>query len=410
MTMIQKIMMLVMLSILTSIGGAAFAYTGFSALVIEPKTGKVIYEHNATERRYPASLTKIMTLYILFEDLSKGKIKMNQRMPISQRAVKAECSCLRPKAGTSITVEMAVKALIVQSANDVSIAVAEFIGGTEAKFVERMNKTAKRLGMTNTHFVNPNGLPNDNQYTTARDMATLGVAIYNHFPKYYPLFQTESFYFDGRLIKGHNRVNSMLAGADGIKTGYIRKSGSNLVTSAQRGNTRLFGVVIGGRNTQSRDNIMVDIMEQSFEALQRNHRNPSISPIITEDLLVGYDPQKNPKPKQIVATNHKNKVNIVSNDAPQTIPTIKLISNHKTIASTTNSKKAAAIQVGAYKSRKSAQDRARMAHRKLQQGKIDVVLIDNLYRARLSGFSYEKATLACHQLKQSGNDCIVIAK
>ncbi|OYQ79330.1 D-alanyl-D-alanine carboxypeptidase [Wohlfahrtiimonas chitiniclastica] len=399
-----------MLSILTSIGGAAFAYTGFSALVIEPKTGKVIYEHNATERRYPASLTKIMTLYILFEDLSKGKIKMNQRMPISQRAVKAECSCLRPKAGTSITVEMAVKALIVQSANDVSIAVAEFIGGTEAKFVERMNKTAKRLGMTNTHFVNPNGLPNDNQYTTARDMATLGVAIYNHFPKYYPLFQTESFYFDGRLIKGHNRVNSMLAGADGIKTGYIRKSGSNLVTSAQRGNTRLFGVVIGGRNTQSRDNIMVDIMEQSFEALQRNHRNPSISPIITEDLLVGYDPQKNPKPKQIVATNHKNKVNIVSNDAPQTIPTIKLISNHKTIASTTNSKKAAAIQVGAYKSRKSAQDRARMAHRKLQQGKIDVVLIDNLYRARLSGFSYEKATLACHQLKQSGNDCIVIAK
>ncbi|WP_246782676.1 D-alanyl-D-alanine carboxypeptidase [Wohlfahrtiimonas chitiniclastica] len=410
MTMIQKIMMLVMFSILTSIGGTAFAYTGFSALVIEPKTGKVIYEHNATERRYPASLTKIMTLYILFEDLSKGKIKMNQRMPISQRAVKAECSCLRPKAGTSITVETAVKALIVQSANDVSIAVAEFIGGTEAKFVERMNKTAKRLGMTNTHFVNPNGLPNDNQYTTARDMATLGVAIYNHFPKYYPLFQTESFYFDGRLIKGHNRVNSMLAGADGIKTGYIRKSGSNLVTSAQRGNTRLFGVVIGGRNTQSRDNIMVDIMEQSFEALQRNHRNPSISPIITEDLLVGYDPQKNPKPKQIVATNHKNKVNIVSHDAPQTIPTIKLISNHKTIASTTNSKKAAAIQVGAYKSRKSAQDRARMAHRKLQQGKIDVVLIDNLYRARLSGFSYEKATLACHQLKQSGNDCIVIAK
>lgn len=414
--LITKIIIGLMLPAISTLGASAFANTGFSALVIEPKTGKVIYEHNGKQRRYPASLTKMMTLYILFEDLSKGKIKMNQRIKISQRASQAECSCLRLKsgkraaAGSTITVETAVKALIVQSANDVALSVAEHIGGSEANFANRMNQTAKRLGMTNTNFVNPHGLPNDSQYTTAQDMVTLGVALYNHFPKYYPLFKLTSFWYDGREIKGHNRVNQMLVGADGIKTGYIRKSGSNLVTSAQRGNTRLFAVVIGGKNSESRDNIMVKIMDDSFDALKRNRRNPTISPIITEDLLVGYDPKATPKPKQIRPTNQKGAISIVSSEIIPDIPTIKLISTTTNYNSNINPASPASIQVGAYKSRKSAQDRARIAHRKLKQGKIDVVLIDNLYRARLSGFNYENATLACNQLKQSGNDCLVVGK
>lgn len=414
--LLQKIIITCMLPVIGSLGGLAYANTGFSALVIEPNTGKVIYEHDANQRRYPASLTKMMTLYILFEDLSKGKIKMNQRIKISQKASQAECSCLRYKsgkqipAGATITMETAIKALIVQSANNVAIAVAEHIGGSEAGFAKRMNQTAKRLGMKNTNFVNSHGLPNDSQYTTAQDMVTLGVALYNHHPKYYPLFKMTSFWYDGYEIKGHNRVNQMLVGADGIKTGYIRKSGSNLVTSAQRGNTRLFAVVIGGKNTQSRDNIMVKIMDDSFDALKRNRRNPSISPIITEDLLVGYNPTKSSTPKQIKASNQKSSVQIVSNtQAPSNIPTIKLISTSNT-AYTSNPKSPASIQVGAYKNRKSAQDRARIAHRKLKQGTIDIVLINNLYRARLSGFNYENATLACNQLKQSGNDCMVIGK
>lgn len=413
--LLQKIIITCILPAISSIGGFAYANTGFSALVVEPNTGKVIYEHEATQRRYPASLTKMMTLYILFEDLSKGKIKMNQRIKISQKASQAECSCLRYKsgkqvpAGATITVETAIKALIVQSANNVALAVAEHIGGSEAGFAKRMNQTAKRLGMKNTHFVNPHGLPNDSQYTTAQDMATLGVALYNHHPKYYPLFKMTSFWYDGYEIKGHNRVNQMLVGADGIKTGYIRKSGSNLVTSAQRGNTRLFAVVIGGKNTESRDNIMVKIMDDSFDALKRNRRNPAISPIITEDMLVGYDPQKNPQPKQIRATNRKSSIQIVNNDRTPDIPTIKLISTSNA-AYHANPQSPASIQVGAYKNRKSAQDRARIAHRKLKQGKIDIVLIDNLYRARLSGFDYENATLACNQLKQSGNDCLVVGK
>lgn len=412
---LQKIIITCMLPIIGSIGGLVYANTGFSALVIEPNTGKVIYEHDANQRRYPASLTKMMTLYILFEDLSKGKIKMNQRIKLSQKATQAECSCLRYKsgksipAGATITVETAVNALIVQSANNVAVAVAEHIGGSEAGFAKRMNKTAKRLGMKNTNFVNPHGLPNDSQYTTAQDMVTLGVALYNHHPKFYPLFKMTSFWYDGYEIKGHNRVNQKLVGADGIKTGYIRKSGSNLVTSAQRGNTRLFAVVIGGKNTESRDNIMVKIVDDSFDALQRNRRNPSISPIITEDMLVGYNPTKTPNPKQIKASNNKGSVQIVNNSKTQNIPTIKLISTSNTSYSS-NPRAKASIQVGAYKNRKSAQDRARIAHRKLKQGTIDIVLINNLYRARLSGFDYENATLACNQLKQSGNDCMVIGK
>ena len=413
--LLQKIIITCMLPAIGSLGGFAYANTGFSALVIEPNTGKVIYEHDANQRRYPASLTKMMTLYILFEDISKGKIKMNQRIRISQKASQAECSCLKYKsgkripAGATITVETAVKALIVQSANNVAIAVAEHIGGSEAGFAKRMNQTAKRLGMKSTYFVNPHGLPNDSQYTTAQDMATLGVALYNHHPKYYPLFKMTSFWYDGYEIKGHNRVNQMLVGADGIKTGYIRKSGSNLVTSAQRGNTRLFAVVIGGKNTESRDNIMVNIMDDSFDALKRNRRNPSISPVITEDMLVGYNPETTPNPKPVKATNQKSSVQIVNNDITPDIPTIKLISTSTTTYQS-NPQSPASIQVGAYKNRKSAQDRARIAHRKLKQGKIDIVLIDNLYRARLSGFDYENATLACNQLKQSGNDCMVVGK
>lgn len=383
--------------------------------MVEPKTGKVIYEHDANQRRYPASLTKMMTLYILFEDLSKGKIKMNQRIAISSKASQAECSCLtfksgkRIPAGSTITVETAVKALVVQSANNVAIAVAEHIGGSEAGFAKRMNQTAKRLGMKNTNFENAHGLPNDLQYTTAQDMITLGIALYNHHPKYYPLFKLTSFWYDGREITGHNRVNQMLLGADGIKTGYIRKSGSNLVTSAQRGNTRLFAVVIGGKNTASRDNIMVQIMDGAFDALKQNRRNPSISPIITEDMLVGYDANKS-KPQLVKASNQKSSIQIISNEKTPNIPTIKLISTNNITASPAKLQSPASIQVGAYKNRKSAQDRARIAHRKLKQGKIDVVLIDNLYRARLSGFNYENATLACNQLKQSGNDCMVVGK
>lgn len=414
--LIQKITMTTMLAITGSIGTFAHAYTGFSALVIEPKTGKVIYEHDANTRRYPASLTKMMTLYILFEDLSKGRIKMNQRLSISSKASVAECSCLRLKsgkrlpAGATITVETAVNALIVQSANDVATSVAEFISGSEASFAQRMNQTARKLGMRNTNFVNAHGLPNDNQYTTAQDMVTLGVALYNNFPKYYPMFKQTGFYYDGREIKGHNRVNQMLDGADGIKTGYIRKSGSNLVTSAQRGNTRLFAVVIGGKNTQSRDNIMVSIMDASFDALNKNRRNPTISPTISEDMLVGYNPSKTAKPQKIVASNQKSSVRIITNEPTPDIPTIKLLSTQNSIKSSANPKDPASIQVGAYKNRKSAQDRALSAHRKLKQGKVDIVLIDNLYRARLSGFNYENATSACNRLKQSGNDCLVIAK
>lgn len=414
--LILKTLIFVMLPIFGGINSMAFANTGFSALVIEPKTGKVIYEHNANHRRYPASLTKMMTLYILFEELSKNKISMNQRINITQKAALAECSCLRLKSGkrlqpgASITVETAIKALIVQSANDVATSVAGFISGSEDQFAVRMNQTAKKLGMKNTNFVNAHGLPHDNQYTTAQDMATLGVALYDHFPKYYPMFKLSSFQFDGREIRGHNRVNQRLVGADGIKTGYIRKSGSNLVTSAQRGNTRLFAVVIGGLNTASRDDIMVDIVDASFDALKRNSRNPSISPIITEDMLVGYNPQKNPKPRAIQPTNRKNAVQIATTDTTPDIPTIKLISSQTQNINPAVLNAPASIQVGAYKNRKSAQDRARVAHRKLKQGTIDIVLIDNLYRARLSGFNYENATNACNQLKQSGNDCLVIKK
>lgn len=388
-----------------------YAQTGFSALVIEPKTGKVIYEHNSNAARYPASVTKVMTLYIIFEELSKGRLKLNQHIKFSQFAASQEPSKLGVPAGGSITVETAIKALIVKSANDVAVAMAETISGSQANFAKRMNKTAKRLGMNNSNFVNPNGLPNPRQVTTATDLVKLGVAIYNHFPKYYKWFKTDKFVYNGQTITGHNRVNRDLPGADGIKTGYIRSSGFNLLTSAQRGNTRLFGVVLGGYSTKIRDDFMVTIMNQSFDALKKNKRNPKINPKLTEDMIVGYDKKKNPKPKAVKSTNRSSSINVAqsnSNDDSyknSNIPTIRLLSEPQVAPNAP-----AAIQVGAYRNHKTAQEKARLVYRQLKKGTIHIVSGNNLYRAQLTGFNYKSATEACRTLQKNGSECVVIRK
>ncbi|MCA3561004.1 MAG: D-alanyl-D-alanine carboxypeptidase [Aestuariivirga sp.] len=244
---------------------AAYAAPRFSALTVDARDGKVLYANDIDGIRHPASLTKMMTLYLLFQDLSAGKLKLNSPVTVSARCAGMAPSKLGVKAGQSITAETATRALIVKSANDIACAVAETLGGSESAFAQRMTRTARSLGMSRTTFRNASGLPNPNQVTSARDMATLGLRLMRDYPQYYPYFRTRSFVFQGKTITGHNRLLGSYEGADGIKTGYVAASGFNLVTSVRRGDRRLVGVVLGGRSGASRDAYMKQMLSQYFD-------------------------------------------------------------------------------------------------------------------------------------------------
>lgn len=244
---------------------AAHAAPPFSALTVDARNGKVLYAKDIDGIRHPASLTKMMTLYILFQDMSSGKLNLNSPITVSRRCTGMAPSKLGVAAGGKITAETATRALVVKSANDIACAVAETLGGSESAFAQRMTRTARSLGMSRTTFLNASGLPNPGQVTTARDMATLGLRLMRDFPQYYPYFRTRSFVYQGRTIKGHNRLLGSYEGTDGIKTGYIAASGFNLVTSVRRGDKRLVGVVIGGKSGASRDAYMKQMLSQWFD-------------------------------------------------------------------------------------------------------------------------------------------------
>ena len=237
----------------------------FAAITVDARNGKVLFASGADATRHPASLTKMMTLYVVFQELESGRLSLNSPIRMSERAAGMSPSKLGVKAGQSITVETAIRALVVKSANDVAAAVAENIEGSEKDFARRMTRTARSLGMSRTTFANASGLPNSSQVTTARDMATLGLRLMRDFPQYYPYFRTRSFVYQGRTITGHNRLLASYDGTDGIKTGYINASGFNLVSSVRRGDKRLVGVVMGGRTGASRDAYMKKMLTEHFD-------------------------------------------------------------------------------------------------------------------------------------------------
>ena len=232
-----------------------------AALVVDAATGKTLYAKNADDRRYPASLTKMMTLYILFEEMERGRISNATRFEVSAYASKQAPSKLGLQPGQTITALEAIRALVTKSANDAAMVVAENIAGSEAAFARRMTETARSIGMRNTVFRNPHGLPNPGQYTTARDLATLGLALQKRFPELYRHFSTASFSFRGRTHRNHNKLLGRVKGVDGIKTGYIRASGFNLVTSAKRDGRQIVAVVLGGGTGASRDKEMASLVE-----------------------------------------------------------------------------------------------------------------------------------------------------
>jgi D-alanyl-D-alanine carboxypeptidase len=225
----------------------------YASIVVDAGSGTVLYSANADQPRYPASLTKMMTLYMLFEAIEAGRVSRETPIPVSDYARARPPSKIGFKRGQTIDVDMAIRALCVKSANDVAVAVAEFLGGTEEQFAQMMTAKARQLGMRGTTFRNASGLPDDLQTTTARDMAVLGMALRRRFPAQYGYFASTSFAYNGRTIRGHNDLIGGVEGVDGIKTGYIRASGYNIVTSVNRNGRGLVVVVMGGESAKSRN-------------------------------------------------------------------------------------------------------------------------------------------------------------
>ncbi|HEX9595952.1 MAG TPA: D-alanyl-D-alanine carboxypeptidase, partial [Anaerolineales bacterium] len=246
---------------------------GFSAMVVDAHTGKVLFSQNADETRHPASLTKVMTLYILFEELKAERLKLNSPLKCSAHGASRPPSRLGLRPGDTVTVEDAIKSLVTRSANDVAATIAENISGSEKAFAVRMTNTARVLGMTRTTFRNASGLPDPKQVTTARDMATLGLRIQRDFPQYYPYFRTTSFSYKGTIIRSHNRLVGKYQGTDGIKTGYIRASGYNLTTSVARKGKRLVGVVMGGKTGAARNAYMMKMLDKYFSKASSSRVN-----------------------------------------------------------------------------------------------------------------------------------------
>ena len=220
-----------------------------ATLVVDADTGKILEAENADALRYPASLTKMMTLYLTFEALKKGRLTLDQTIPISSHAASQPQTNISLQPGDRIAVKDAILSIVVRSANDSAVTLGEALGGgSEAAFAEKMTAKAHALGMKNTVFYNASGLPEPAQHTTARDMAVLGMALRKNFPQYFPFFKTESFSYRGLTYVTHNHVMMRYEGVDGIKTGFIRASGYNLVTSATRNNHHIIGVVLGGKH------------------------------------------------------------------------------------------------------------------------------------------------------------------
>jgi D-alanyl-D-alanine carboxypeptidase len=255
---------------------AAHASDRYSALVIDTKSNQVIHADQADELRYPASLTKMMTLYMLFEALERGDVKMSTRMAVSRTAAAQPPSRLGLRRNETISVEQAIEALVTKSANDVAVVVAERLaGGSERAFADKMTTRARSIGMRSTTFRNASGLPNPLQVTTARDMAVLGEALRRDFPQYFNYFELQGMTWKARYNRNHNGLLGRVTGVDGIKTGYTRASGFNLVSSVERNGQRLIAVVMGGESAAARDNQMAHLIEGAYEHLAHQQGAPS---------------------------------------------------------------------------------------------------------------------------------------
>ena len=371
------------------------AHAKYASFIINENTKRIYHNANADTRNYPASLTKIMTLYLVFDALKSKKISMNSKFKVSKRATRQPPSKLNLSAGSNITVKNAILALVTKSANDVATVIAENLGKSERNFAKLMTRKAKKLGMTRTTFRNASGLPNRGQLSTARDMATLGIAIRKNHPKFFKLFKTKSFIYKGIKYTNHNNLLGSYSGTDGIKTGYTNASGFNLVASVERNGQRIIGVVFGGKKARSRDKHMVTLLNKYFKTS------------LSKPLVRIAKPSELPKIRPKIVMAEKNIKNF---KIPPKI-TNNIIPN--------NVEEDWFIQIGAFKNRLNAHKAARNARNIVpeQLGNLPASLskitksstnnnLQYLWRVRFVELAENQARSVCAELWTSGLSCI----
>ena len=264
---------------------AAAESSRYAAIVVEASTGEVLYARRADSPRYPASITKVMTLYLVFEEMAAGRLRPTDMIPVSARAASMPPTKLGLRAGETISVDDAIRALATRSANDMAVALAERVGGSETRFAALMTLRAQELGMSNTNFANASGLPDSRQVSSARDIAILSRAVMRDFPQYYNYFSLRSFQFRGQTINNHNRLMARMPEVDGLKTGFISSSGFNLAASGVRYGHRVIAVVLGGSSGVARDDNVQMLLTTGFDILRRRDQGETI--VATQNLFEG---------------------------------------------------------------------------------------------------------------------------
>lgn len=395
-----------------------------ASLVIDATTGKVVFAKNATELRHPASLTKMMTLYLTFEALEKGKLKWNQMLPVSDIAAEQAPTNLSLEEGDTISVRDAVLGLIVRSANDAAVVLAEAIGGNEPDFAVMMTRKAKALGMNNTVYKNASGLPDERQITTARDLAVLALALRKHYPDNYKLFSTRSFEFHGRDYESHNRVMMRYAGADGLKTGYTRMSGFNLVTSASRYGYKVVAVVMGGVTGKSRDDQMIALLDSSFRQMaSASGKTIYASAEEVKQANREVEEGEGDADEEVASTDDSDATTAIAPAAFKEKSSNKTVRSYSLAdAGEVDAPKETAvadgkwgIQVGAYELSKdalmAAANAKALAAEPLADSKISITGTDDdaskVHRARLTNLTQGQAQDACKMLISKRESCFV---
>ncbi len=418
----------------------------YAGIVIDADSQEILYAENADKLRYPASLTKMMTLYLLFEALEQERLSLTQPLPVSAHAASEPASKLYVKAGSTIPVETAIEALVIKSANDVAVVVAEALGGSETHFARMMTDKARDLGMPDTVFRNPNGLPDAGQVTTARDMAVLARSLMRDFPQYYAYFSRTRFTWQGKTITGHNRLLDNYPGADGMKTGFIRASGFNVATSAVRDGRRLLTVVMGGFSAASRDAHTADLLDRSFlrasladgrgwlasadisggrlmpgQPVGDRRRLASLGASAEAPAATAAAPSAAGDPPGQSATSLVASIETPASTAAAgqeqgsaDDPIRELIADTRATETTATQEGGWGVQIGAFSDARHARTLASRAASQLASELADarVAVADaggaGVYRARLVDMDERQAQTACRRLVAQGMECMVV--
>jgi D-alanyl-D-alanine carboxypeptidase len=432
----------------------------YEAIVIDAETGQVLRQLNPDAVTYPASLTKMMTLYLTFEALNQGRLRLDQYVQVSAAAAAHSPSKLGFQPGEWVMVRDLILGIVTKSANDAAAVLAETLGGSEPAFAVMMTQKAQQLGMTRSHYANASGLPDPEQLTTARDIARLALALYHDFPREYRYFSVKQFDFQGEIVNGHDHMLDWYPGADGIKTGFTVASGYNLATSAMQNGRRVIGVILGGRSVRSRDESMAQLLDLGFSDLSRQspvmvaqRQAPEAAPVVaaaapaaTPAIATQPAPQAGPSIASIAAaamampvTEPAQRVQQAS-AAPQTAVSDQSSARETSASPATSSLGAVAtaaishlapvsraeaapvvaepgggwaLQLGAFRAEAGAERVVQEVSRLgFARGKQQQILAptgaERLYRARLLNFTVQGARAACGELHRQHIDCTVV--